>query len=176
MTKAVIRLTLICLMWSSLPVLAQDADENTNPRDESRPSISVKGRFGFDPTFLQFGGHVFFPDSKDTEDELDLFPDGKLGANVQLAGIDTVGYFADGKLRVGINAGVGVTSYQEAGVIIGSASLFLQVRDYYRIEAGYAFARSGKEGLTPTERDRSALFAGVTFPTNVGDALKSMRR
>ena len=105
--------------------------------------------------------------------EIDLFPDGKLAADLQLAGGDFVWYSEGGKMRLGVNFGLGTAVHDEAATVIYTTSIFIQIRDHSRIDfIGYAFGRSAKEGLNSTERDRSAVFVGVSFPTKINDLFK----
>ena len=161
-----------------------DADSKSADEERTKPLVYVGKGFGIDPVFLSFGGHVFIadPPNQDPENptestEIDPFPNGRLGGDVQLAGIDLVWYFAEGKMRLGGNLGVGTTTLGETGTLIGTVGGFVQFHDYFRIDGGFAAARSGNPALNEGDRDRHAWFAGVSFPTNLGtDALKALFR
>ena len=179
---------LVSPVWGQDNPAGRSANEQNGPVDsneeERNQPLAVIGKgFGVDPVFLQFGGHVFVadapspsvPDPMDPtmkkSPEVNPFPKGQLGGDVQLAGLDFVGYFAEGKMRTGVNLGLGTTTLDDFGVIIGTLGIFVQVRDYFRINVGLARARSANPELNASNRDRDAWFAGVSFPTNLGDML-----
>lgn len=160
----------------------QNQQERQNPREQQnlREQGSVESRpfaggtkFGFDPTVIQPGSHVFFADDADPG-EIAPFKNGAIAVDLQLFGGDIVYYFHDGDIRLGTNSGLGITQLDNAAVLLGSLSGFVQIGSYYRIDAGYIFARSAKEGTDATTRDRSAWFVGVSFPTQLNEALKRL--
>ena len=126
-----------------------------------------------DPTVLLITGrYISSTDGRDPG-ELTVFDDGKLRANVQLAGVDFARRLQGDKYRLGLNTGLGITEYEDAGLVLFSASLFFQVQSYYRLEVGRMFAVSGREGLDTTQRDRGAVFFGVSF-SGLSDGLKKL--
>ena len=145
----------------------QTSDPNKQPYLGSQ-------RFGFDPTVIQPGTHAFFPTGTLDPGEIELFKDGKLAVDLQLVGGDLVHYFRDGKARVGVNLGLGITQLNDAAVVLTSTSAFCQIGAYYRIDFGWTRGQSAKEGLTPKQRDRDALFVGISFPTKLNELLKSL--
>ena len=150
-------------------------------------------RTGVDLTLVQFGSYLFFDVGDDEEGEVDLYQDGKLGAAVQMAGLDFVLFTNESRrARVGINVGVGIaTPRQEtpkatetassnqtgasqnisALAAIISTSLFLDLSEHVRFEYGMVWGFSAKDGLIGGQRDDVALFLGLSLKTSLGNEL-----
>ena len=72
-----------------------------------------------------------------------------------------------------MNAGIGISEYDDAGLMLFSWSAFFQVSSYYRLEWGQMHAISGREGLNAKQRDRTAWFVGVSFP-GISDQIRNL--
>ena len=143
-------------------------DDDAANRQPTMPYAPFTGAFGFDPKIIQFGTHVFFSSAPEAG-EIDLYPNGRLAASLQLAGGDIVHYVWNGKLRYGFNAGIGTAIHADAATVILSMSMFLQIREHSRIEFGRSYGRSANPILDSTQRDKSAWFVGISFPTKIND-------
>jgi hypothetical protein len=152
---------------------AQNPPAPTQEEDVNKKPYIGSTNFGFDPTVIQPGSHVFFADKASTG-EIDIFKDGKLAVDLQLFGGDFVHYWNEGKLRVGANAGLGITQLSDASVLLTNISAFVQLGQYYRIDIGWMHGVSAKENLDSSQRDRDALFAGISFPTKLTEGLKKL--
>ena len=158
--------------WATVAAAATAA-----PPPPQMPYLTFKerSRFGIDPTLFQFGSHVFFrdpPSGTDDDTEIDPFPNGRLAADLQLAGGDIVHYVAEGRLRYGGNFGLGPTVSGDDAVMIFTASFFVQIHEAFRINAGIAYARSSDPTSTSSLKDRNAWFVGVSFPTKINDLFR----
>lgn len=125
----------------------------------------------FTPSVLVPGSHAFFDLGTDVEGEFDAFTDGTMGIDVQWIGIDAY-WQALPNLRLGyLNVGYGATTGNvgapEVTFTIGS---FIQLKDALRFEVGIVKALTSLENAGRI--DDTAVFVGVSFPTNFGDALK----
>lgn len=157
-----IALVVLLILSPAVAVAAQD-------RPTPEP-LYDKGAFRVDPTiFMVSGRHAY--DSPADEGEIEPFRDGKVLFSAQLAGMD-VG-FEFGKVRLGINGGFGISEHDDAGLVVGSASFFVQVANVYRIEWGKMHAKSGKEGLTGDQADKTAYFIGVAIPA-ISDKIRKL--
>lgn len=159
------------------PLCGQDAPGrhvSQSPASDigKEPFLPIGKGWGLDPVIIQPGSHVFFPNDELDEGEIGVFTDGKLAVDLQLFGGDVSRYIRDGALRYGLNVGLGITQLDNANVLLTGASLFLQFGGYYRIDFGYMKGRSGKDGLDSKQRDRSATFVGVSFPTKLNELLR----
>lgn len=148
----------------------------TRAQSADRPHFPIRGRFGIDPRLFQFGTHVFFADStnppKDGATEVDAFPKGQLGVDLQFAGVDFVHYVAGGDLRYGVNLGFGPTVHNEFAVMILTVSFFTEFAEAFTLDAGVAWARSSDPSLDSGLRDRRACFIGISFPTKINDLFR----
>ena len=127
----------------------------------------------FSPTLIMPGTHVFFDQGVDEPGEFDLFNDGKIGLDVQLLGADVFRELVEDRLRVGGNFGFGTaTAMEGAPAVLISASVFLQIRQHMRFDFGWIKGFNAKEG--PGKKDDQAVFVGLSFPTQLGEALKRL--
>lgn len=55
-----------------------------------------------------------------------------------------------------------------------NATAFLQIGQYYRLDIGWMYGVSAREGLNRSQRDRSAFVVGVSFPTKLNEGLKKL--
>ena len=104
--------------------------------------------------------------------EIELFKDGKLSVELQLVGGDISKYWKDGKFRLGTNFGIGISQLNDASVLLTETAGFIQIGSYYRIDMGWMRGASAKLGLDKHQRDQSAWFVGISFPTKLNDLLK----
>lgn len=156
--------------------------------------------FGLDPVILQPGAQWARPNDSLDPGEIDPFGNG-VAAKVELAGLDLAGYLNDGQLRLGINAGVGVTGYshpaadrtnaipdtaataepntaagpedpRQSALLLWSLSGFVQFHPYYRINVGVVGALSSDEQLGGKRGDRTAFFVGFSVPTVLNESIR----
>ena len=113
-------------------------------------------------------------DSPAEEGEIDPFGRGTADLDVQLAGIEIARVFGRNKARLGGNVSLGITKYEDAGLVVLSYSGFVQVRDAFRIDGGLMHARSGRiGGMEAGDSDKTAYFMGVSFPV-VSDTIRKL--
>ena len=106
------------------------------------------------------------------DNKLDVFADGSAKVDVQLAGLDLMHYLSkSGGVRWGLNTGLGIGEYEDAGLVIWSASVFVQIRNFYKFEIGHMYAYSGQNAWH--DRDATATFVGISFP-GISDKIKKL--
>ena len=126
-------------------------------------------QFNIEPTVVLVTGR-FIRDDWETG-KTTVFRDGAVNATIQLAGLDLI--YGTGAFRCGANLGVGIGKHGDAGVALWSASLFVQIHDFYRFEGGYIHAKSAERDAV--DRSAKAGFVGVTFP-GISNQLKKLFR
>ena len=139
--------------------------------EDDQAWCAKSGKLCFTPSVLVPGSHAFFDLGTDVEGEFDAFTDGTMGIDVQWIGVDAY-WQALPNLRLGyLNVGYGATTGNvgapEVTFTIGS---FIQLKDALRFEVGVVKALTSLE--SEGRIDDTAIFVGISFPTNFGDALK----
>jgi len=173
------------LLVTTSGIVAQETDTVAAPEDDTtvtRGSDTVEAQskpwwvwnksenFGLDPKVLQPG--AYFALAVDSLDDGEIDPLGGTKPIVQLVGFDILGYFNHGLMRVGGNAGIGITTYENAGLLLASLSAFAQFQSAFRIDVGRVWAVSNDPTLDKSQRDRSAFFLGISLPTSLNEGLK----
>lgn len=77
-----VTLCLVATFAGVLPALAQPPAPA--PDEVAKKPFIGSTRFGFDPTVIQPGSHVFFADARG-DNEIEVFKDGKLAVDLQLS-------------------------------------------------------------------------------------------
>ena len=121
------------------------------------------GRVRVDPTMLLVAGRYTLDDKADAG-EIDPFGNGTVNLEFNLAGIEIAFVPWRNKMRFGFNQSLGITRYEDSGLLMLSSAFFVQPKDSYRFELGWMHARSGKEDLQGPLADKTAFFFGVSFP------------
>ena len=145
-------------------------------------ACSSSGKWRLDPTLLMISSRRFF-DSDPDPGEINPFKGGAAGFDLRLAGLEGAYLFPDDLSRIGLNGSFGISNYvydvgKETGMMAAgetgmmatdapavittfSASLFLQVKNLYRIEAGIVYATTD---FKTDAGDKTAWFIGISFP------------
>ena len=121
------------------------------------------GKVRLDPTMLLVSGRYTL-DDKAEDGEIDPFGNGTVNLEFNLAGIEIAWIPWRNKMRFGFNQSLGITRYDDAGLLMLSSAFFVQPKDSYRFEWGWMHAKSGKEDLQRPQADKTAFFVGVSFP------------
>lgn len=131
------------------------------------PNESDTVAFRIDPVILMPSGR-YTTTTPPELNEINPFPDGRFDLKLQMGGVDFAIGDGGGRFRGGLNLGIGVTEYEDAGLIVVSWSFFVDVVTAYRIEIGEMHARSGRDVKPKSEEgalnDKTAFYFGVSFP------------
>ena len=135
------------------------------------------GTWRVDPTVLLISGRYTRDSPADPADEIEPFRDGTVNLDVHLAGLELAYVPMKDKMRFGINGSVGVTRYNDAGLLILSGSVFGQMTNLYRVEFGWMHAKSGSDEFAGSDgrgaANKTAFFVGVSFPL-VSDQIREL--
>ena len=136
----------------------------------AQDSLSV-----FNFHIFQPGAFVYEDLGNDEEGEIDLYVDGHPQFSLQLLGID---FLTKTNIRFGLGFGAGFskpsTNDADTDAVLGilSGGLVLQLfKGSIRLEAGIVYGRSFKEALNKSQKDDSALYFGLSFPTKLSDRI-----
>lgn len=124
---------------------------------------------------FQPGAFVYEDLGNDDEGEIDLYVNGHPQFSLQLLGID---FLTKTNIRFGLGFGAGFskpsTNAADTDAVLGilSGGLVLQLfKGSIRLEAGIVYGRSFKEALNKSQKDDSALYFGLSFPTKLSDMI-----
>lgn len=125
--------------------------------------------------------HIFQPNAfvyedlgEDKEGEIDLYRDGAAQFSLQLLGVDLL---TKGKTRFGLGIGGGMSkpssddANTDAVLVVFNSGFVLQYREAIRLEIGVIWGYSLKEAPNRSQRDDSAIYLGLAFPTKIKELL-----
>lgn len=150
--------------------------------------------FGIDPRLLAVSGHHFVQIGKANPGEVRIFGNERK-LDLQLIGVDVVGYVNRGKGRIGTNFGLGLTQQtvnivsdsadartngagassdasRTTSVLFLSATVFLQFGNYLRLNSGLVTGIASNLGLDAGDQDDTAFVIGVSLSTVLEQTIK----
>jgi hypothetical protein len=169
-------------IYFCLVIISQQAFSQPVPGEDTLYSGADVAGGKLNLFLIQPGGYIFFdmgedvpPDADGQITRADFYKDGSALYNLQLLGVDLL--WGRSSLRRGISLGLGVSVNSGDGNSLGSfvvASLgfALAYKNIVRFEVGGCLGISAKEALH--KKTDPALYIGLAFPTNLGEALKKL--
>ena len=183
-----------------LKVVASDKEGSAEHRfeitvAEPRPWWPWTERFGIDPRLLAVSGHHFVQIGAAKPGEVRIFGNERK-LDLQLIGVDVVGYVNRGQGRIGANFGLGFTQQmvnvvpdsagagssiddnspdtsRTTSILFLSATVFLQFGNYLRLNSGLVTGIASNLGLPAGDQDDTAFVIGVSLSTVLEETIKA---